>query len=52
MPLLKIEPPSSPEALRLTTLIGLAHYGSGDYAAAVPYLKQATAAIRKIFPSA
>jgi tetratricopeptide (TPR) repeat protein len=43
-PLLKSEPPSSPEALRLATLIGLAHYGLGDYAAAVPYLKQATAA--------
>jgi tetratricopeptide (TPR) repeat protein len=42
--LLKDEPPSSPEALRLTTLIGLAHYGLGQYAAAVPYLKQATAA--------
>ena len=26
------------------TLIGLAHYGMGEYAAAVPYLKQATAA--------
>jgi tetratricopeptide (TPR) repeat protein len=42
--LLKSEPPSSPEALRLTTLIGLAHYGLGDYAAAIPFLKQATAA--------
>jgi tetratricopeptide (TPR) repeat protein len=42
-PLLKNEPPSSPEALRLTTLIGLAHYGLGDYAAAVPYLKRASA---------
>jgi tetratricopeptide (TPR) repeat protein len=43
-PLLKIEPKSSPDALRVTTLIGLAHYGLGEYAAAVPYLKQATAA--------
>jgi tetratricopeptide (TPR) repeat protein len=43
-PLLKSEPPSSPEALRLTTLIGLAHYGLGEYGSAVPYLKQATAA--------
>jgi tetratricopeptide (TPR) repeat protein len=43
-PMLKDQPPSSPEALRLTTLIGLAHYGSGDYAAAVPFLQQATAA--------
>jgi tetratricopeptide (TPR) repeat protein len=40
----KSEPKSSPEALRLTTLIGLAHYGLGEYAAAIPYLKQATAA--------
>jgi len=42
--LLKVQPKASPEALRLTTLIGLAHYGLGDYAAAIPYLKQATAA--------
>jgi tetratricopeptide (TPR) repeat protein len=42
-PLLKSEAPSSPEALRLTTLIGLAHYGLGEYAAAVPFLKQVTA---------
>jgi tetratricopeptide (TPR) repeat protein len=42
-PLLKREPPTSPEALRLNTLIGLAHYGLGDYSAAVPYLKRATA---------
>lgn len=39
--LLKHEPKSSPEALRLVTLIGLAHYALGDYAAAIPYLKQA-----------
>ena len=43
-PLLKSEPPSSPRTLQLVTLIGLAHYGMGEYAAAVPYLKQATAA--------
>jgi tetratricopeptide (TPR) repeat protein len=42
-PLLKKQPPSSPEALRLATLIGLAHYGLGEYAASIPYLKQATA---------
>jgi tetratricopeptide (TPR) repeat protein len=40
-PLLKAEPSSSPEAIRLVTLIGLAHYGLGEYAAAVPYLKRA-----------
>jgi tetratricopeptide (TPR) repeat protein len=43
-PLLKSEPNSSPDALRLVTLMGLAHYGMGEYAAAVPYLKRATAA--------
>jgi tetratricopeptide (TPR) repeat protein len=43
-PLLKSEPRSSQEALRLVTLIGLAYYGMGEYSAAVPYLKQATAA--------
>ena len=42
-PLLKSEPRSSPEAFRLTTLIGLAHYGLGDYTASVPYLKEAAA---------
>ena len=42
-PLLKAAPSSSPEALRLTTLVGLAHYGLGEYAAAVPFLKKATA---------
>ena len=42
-PLFKSEPKSSPDALRLTTLIGLAHYGLGEYASAIPYLKQATA---------
>jgi tetratricopeptide (TPR) repeat protein len=42
-PLLKSQPPSSPEAQRLRTLIGLAHYGLQEYAAAVPYLKKATA---------
>ena len=39
--LLKQEPPSSPEAVRLTTLTGLARFGLGDYAAAVPHLKKA-----------
>ena len=41
--LLKQQPPSSPEAQRLKTLIGMSHYGLKQYAAAVPYLKQATA---------
>jgi tetratricopeptide (TPR) repeat protein len=49
-PLLKTLPPSSPEALRLTTLMGLAHYGLGEYAAAVPQLKLATAADAQSLP--
>lgn len=40
-PLLKSEPKSSPEALRLVTLIGMADYGLGFYASSVPYLKEA-----------
>jgi tetratricopeptide (TPR) repeat protein len=42
-PLLKSQPPSSIDAQRLTALIGIAEYGVGDYAAAVPYLKTAAA---------
>lgn len=42
--LLKTQPEESPEGLRLTTLIGLADYGSGQYAEAVPHLKKATSA--------
>jgi tetratricopeptide (TPR) repeat protein len=41
-PLLKSQSPSSPEIQRLTILIGMSHYGMGDYQAAVPYLKQAS----------
>jgi tetratricopeptide (TPR) repeat protein len=39
--LLKLQPPSSPEKQRLDVLVGMSHYGLGEYAAAVPYLKQA-----------
>lgn len=42
--LLKRTPKDSPDHLRLATLDGLARYGVGDYAGAVPYLKEATAA--------
>jgi tetratricopeptide (TPR) repeat protein len=42
-PLLKSQPPGSPEAQRLTILMGMAHYGLGEYAEAAPYLKQAAA---------
>lgn len=41
--LLKSAPASSPEAQRLTILVGMAHYGLGEYAEAVPYLKEAAA---------
>ena len=43
MSLLKSEPPSSPEAQRLTALIGIAEYGTGNYSGAVSYLKTAAA---------
>ncbi len=41
--LLKQQPANSGDALRLKTLIGMAHYGLREFAAAVPYLKDATA---------
>jgi len=41
-PLLDKVPPGTPEAVRLKTLIGLAEYGMGNDAAAIPYLKAAT----------
>jgi tetratricopeptide (TPR) repeat protein len=34
-------PKDSPEARRITALLGLAHYGVGNYSTAVPYLKSA-----------
>jgi tetratricopeptide (TPR) repeat protein len=40
-PLLRSQSPSSPEMQRLTVLVGMSHYGLGEYQAAVPYLKQA-----------
>jgi tetratricopeptide (TPR) repeat protein len=43
-PLLREAQPGSAEALRLNTLIGLAQYGMGEYASAVPFLKTVTAA--------
>ncbi|MGD0735291.1 MAG: tetratricopeptide repeat protein [Terracidiphilus sp.] len=39
--LLKTTPPASAEAHRLEILAGMAHYGLGQYAEAVPYLKDA-----------
>jgi tetratricopeptide (TPR) repeat protein len=40
-PLLKTLPPDSDEAQRLVILIGMSHYGLGEFAASTPYLKQA-----------
>jgi tetratricopeptide (TPR) repeat protein len=40
-PLLNAAPPSSPERQRLTVLVGMCHYGLGQYAQAAVYLKQA-----------
>jgi tetratricopeptide (TPR) repeat protein len=48
--LLKSQPPGSPEAQRLTILIGMAHYGLGEYAQAVPYLKTAASADAQNLP--
>jgi tetratricopeptide (TPR) repeat protein len=41
--LLKNQPPSSPEAQRLTILIGMAHYGLSEYLEASPFLMKAAA---------
>lgn len=41
-PLLKAQPASSPEAQRLTILLGMSYYGLGDYPPSIPYLKQAS----------
>jgi tetratricopeptide (TPR) repeat protein len=49
-PLLKDQQPSSPDALRLETLIGVAHFGLGEYGAAVPYLRLITANDPKNLP--
>ena len=40
-PLLKTLPSDSDEAQRLVILIGMSHYGLGEFAASTPYLKQA-----------
>ncbi|MDW5266761.1 MULTISPECIES: tetratricopeptide repeat protein [Acidobacteriaceae] len=40
--LLKEQPPNSPEAQRVAILIGMARYGLGEFAMAIPYLKEAT----------
>lgn len=42
-PLLKKQSPDSENAQRLRILLGMAHYGVGEYADAVPYLRTAMA---------
>ena len=39
--LLKSAPPASPEALRYTILLGMSHYGLGQFTEAAPFLKKA-----------
>ena len=39
--LLKKAPPNSPDAMRYTILLGMAHYGLGQFAEAAPFLKTA-----------
>ena len=43
LPILKSEPASSPDAQRVTALLGIAEYGLGNYAQAIPYLTTAAA---------
>ena len=50
MPLLKAAPAGSAEAQRLTILVAMAHYGLGEYAQAVPYLKEAAGADEQNLP--
>ncbi len=41
-PLLETYPADSPDHLRVTTLIGMAHYSIGEYVAAIPFLRKAS----------
>jgi tetratricopeptide (TPR) repeat protein len=41
-PMLNALPADSPEKYRLTVLVGMSHYGLGEFAIAVPFLKQAS----------
>jgi len=50
VPLRKGLSAASPEAQRLTVLIGMAHYGLGEYAEAAPFLKEAAAADAQNLP--
>jgi tetratricopeptide (TPR) repeat protein len=48
--LLKTAPEGSPERIRLMTLVGLSHYGLGEYAEAIPFLKTVTASDPRNLP--
>jgi tetratricopeptide (TPR) repeat protein len=43
-PMLKAQPVDSAQTARLTLLLGMSHYGLGEYGAATPYLMRASAA--------
>ncbi len=43
-PLLKTFPADSPDHIRVSTLIGMAHFSLGEYGAAIPFLKAAAVA--------
>ncbi len=49
-PLLKGAASSPEDAVRLNILMGMAHYGLGEYAAAVPYLRKVTVADQQNLP--
>jgi tetratricopeptide (TPR) repeat protein len=48
--LLKSAPPDSPEAQRITILLGMAHYGLTQYLEAVPFLKKAATRDQQSLP--
>lgn len=48
--LLRSAPPDSPEAQRVTLLLGMTHYGLAEFAEAVPLLKQAAARDQQNLP--
>jgi len=50
LPLYREANPDSPDAQRLRLLIGMADYGASDYAAAVPFLREAMARDPKDLP--
>jgi tetratricopeptide (TPR) repeat protein len=47
---LKEATPGSPDAQRLTILIGMSHYGLGEYSEAIPFLRDAAARDQQSLP--